>query len=111
MQYIYNRNQKTPKEIILTEDGKIIDTRLDDQFERGCGINLPPTWSDMIHVARNLSKPFKYVRVDLYSTSTGVKFGELTFYPRNGNYKGYGQKRLGDLIDIDRSTTLPPYLC
>lgn len=111
VQYIYNRNGKVPKEIILAEDGKALDILLDDHFEQGCGINLPSTWNDMIHVAQNLSKPFKYVRVDLYSTSTGVKFGELTFYPRNGNYRGCGQKKIGGFIDIDRSTTLPPYQC
>ena len=32
-------------------------------------------------IADRLSKPFDFVRVDLYLTPHGVRFGELTFTP------------------------------
>ena len=38
----------------------------------------------MIRVAGQLSKPFDFVRVDLYDTPSGVYAGELTFTPGAG---------------------------
>lgn len=40
---------------------------------------------EMLHIARSLSGSFEFVRVDLYDTPRGVRFGELTFTPTNGN--------------------------
>ena len=42
---------------------------------------------EMLEVARRLSGPFEFVRVDLYDTPKGVRFGELTFTPTNGNIR------------------------
>lgn len=39
----------------------------------------PEHLDDMLAVARKLSEDFDHVRVDLYLTSEGIKFGELTF--------------------------------
>ena len=38
----------------------------------------------MLELAEKLSKPFDYVRVDLYSLKGKVYFGELTHYPASG---------------------------
>ena len=57
----------------------------------------------MINLAKQLSKGFKFIRVDLYEINGQVYFGELTFYSANGfeefepeewNYK------LGNMIDL-----------
>lgn len=98
-----------PKEIILMPDGEVTNLRLDHEFEYGNGFILPQQWSEMIRVAERLSEPFKYVRVDLYLAEGKVKFGEMTFYPKNGNYRGTGQKVLGKIVDFDRATKLPQY--
>lgn len=42
--------------------------------------NLP----EMISVARELAKPFEYVRIDLYSVNESVYFGEITFAHERG---------------------------
>jgi len=44
----------------------------------------PPQLAEMLQVAEKLGAPFDFVRVDLYLTSEGLKFGEMTFYPGAG---------------------------
>lgn len=44
-------------------------------------IPAPKHLDEMVECARILSKGFKFVRVDLYDTSEGILFGELTFTP------------------------------
>lgn len=44
----------------------------------------PATYEQMKEIASKLSKDFSFVRVDLYSVSNKVFFGELTFYPASG---------------------------
>lgn len=44
----------------------------------------PERLDEMIKIARTLSKPFPFVRVDLYDDGKKVWFGELTFYPASG---------------------------
>ena len=42
---------------------------------------VPEQLSEMLRVAESLSAPHEFLRVDMYSTSIGVKVGELTFVP------------------------------
>lgn len=46
--------------------------------------NQPKCFKEMIEIAERLSKPFPFVRVDLYEMKNKPMFGELTFYPGNG---------------------------
>jgi hypothetical protein len=56
--------------------------------EKGCrpkdGIRRPPDFGEMVRVAGELSKPFDFVRVDLYNVSRRIYFGEFTHYPSGG---------------------------
>lgn len=45
---------------------------------------MPDNLTDMIKVAEELSKGFKFLRVDLYNVEDKIYFGELTFYPAAG---------------------------
>ena len=47
-------------------------------------IDKPEKLEEMLQIARQLSKEFIYVRVDLYCVNNRVKFGEMTFTPGNG---------------------------
>lgn len=47
-------------------------------------IERPQNFSKMLEIARELSKDFPYVRVDLYNVNGKIYFGELTFYPWSG---------------------------
>ena len=44
----------------------------------------PHNLSQMIELAEHLSKPFDYMRVDLYELPDGIRFGELTPYHLSG---------------------------
>ncbi len=44
----------------------------------------PQELGEMIQIAETIGREFDFVRVDLYATPMGVKFGELTFYPNAG---------------------------
>jgi hypothetical protein len=47
-------------------------------------LDKPARFDDMVIVARKLSSPFSFVRVDLYCIRNEVFFGELTFAPEGG---------------------------
>ncbi|MEI9906975.1 MAG: ATP-grasp fold amidoligase family protein [Actinomycetota bacterium] len=62
--------------------------RLDAEhrFERSeHGSPKPDELEEMLEVAEALSQGLDFVRVDLYATNKGIKFGELTSYPGAGN--------------------------
>lgn len=50
----------------------------DLQFE------LPAHFDEMVRLARELTRPFPYVRFDLYEAKGRVYFGEFTFFPCSG---------------------------
>ena len=47
-------------------------------------IPVPIELDEMLLIAQRISEDFKFIRVDLYVTSNGIKFGELTNYPGGG---------------------------
>lgn len=44
-------------------------------------VHKPSNLEEMIRVSEQISKPFKFCRVDLYNNNNEIKFGEITFYP------------------------------
>ncbi len=66
-------------------------------------VEKPYAFEEMKKIATDLSKPFSYVRVDLYQVGGKVYFGELTFFPAGGAPdfvpKEY-DKIVGDMWDI-----------
>lgn len=47
-------------------------------------LDKPSGMDDMFKIAEKLSKPFPFVRVDLYYENNQIYFGELTFFPQSG---------------------------
>lgn len=47
-------------------------------------VEKPAHFEEMVKVARELSKPFPYVRVDFYEANDKLYFGEFTFFPCSG---------------------------
>ncbi len=47
-------------------------------------VSCPPQFNEMKGLARELSAPFPYVRVDFYNPPGKIIFGELTFFPGSG---------------------------
>lgn len=76
------------------------------QWEKQMGgrtVRRPRALKEMVALADKLAAPFPFVRVDLYDTTRGVVFGELTFTPGFDFFVGtYGEKVLhfGELTDI-----------
>ncbi len=63
----------------------------------------PDRLDEMVEVAKGLSFGFPFVRVDLYSTANGLRFGELTLTPDGGGGRfepPEWDRRLGDLIEL-----------
>ena len=52
--------------------------------ESGSNMPRPRHLDEMLSVANDLASGVDFVRVDLYETNKGVKFGELTNYPGGG---------------------------
>jgi teichuronopeptide biosynthesis TupA-like protein len=47
-------------------------------------IEKPSNLDEMLRLAKILSKPFPFVRVDFYLVNGKTIFGEMTFYPGDG---------------------------
>jgi hypothetical protein len=67
-------------------------------------VERPSKLDEMLKIARQLSKGFPFLRVDLYQPDANtVYIGELTFCHQSGNKEFFPQEwnqRLGDLIDL-----------
>ena len=66
-------------------------------------IPKPDNYERMLDIARELSKDFLFVRVDLYDINGKIYFGELTFTPANGVLPYFSEdflKTTGDQLDI-----------
>lgn len=63
----------------------------------------PSNLAKMIEYAERLSKPFEFVRVDLYDIEPKIIFGELTFTPTGclAKYTDEASKLLGSWIKLD----------
>lgn len=67
-------------------------------------IEKPKSLEMMLQIARDLSKPFQFVRVDFYEVNEKPLIGELTFY-HNGGYSGIKshkwEQRIGEYWKIN----------
>ncbi len=83
-----------------------LDWIFEDYPEFPFEVPRPKCLKEMENIARVLSEPFRYVRVDLYEVSGKVMFGEMTFTPAGGTYPYYRtwtkekDLELGKLIEL-----------
>jgi len=96
------------KEIITDPNGKPMGIHFSSHKRYEESFHKPDEWAKMCEIAEILSSGWKYVRVDLFLSKGRIYAGELTFFPYCGLYKGEGQKKLGQLLDFDRTTFKPP---
>lgn len=65
-------------------------------------------FNELKSIAKKLSSGWKYVRVDLYHSNEQPWFGEMTFWPASGCFPRHKDiKKLGRLLDFDRTTIKP----
>ena len=58
----------------------VLETRPNAEYK----VDKPDNFEKMVEVARALSEPFPFCRVDLYNVEGQVYFGEITFYHGGG---------------------------
>jgi len=74
------------KRIYVDENGKAIDMD-DSQESQHPNIHFGDNQREMFRLAKELSSPFPYVRVDFYECNGKIYFGELTFFGASGFFK------------------------
>lgn len=74
-------------------------------------IAKPQHFSEMVKIAKKLSAPFPFVRVDFYEIGDKILLGEMTFYPNGGynSYKPYWDKKFGDYITLPKVNNKLPF--
>lgn len=63
----------------------------------------PARFEEMRALAQKLSGGIKHVRVDLYDTKEGIRFGEMTFFDQSGfadDYVGDGDRIMGEFLKL-----------
>ena len=68
-------------------------------------VKKPVHFEEMIELAKKLSEPFPFVRVDFFDTPNKLYLAELTFYPGGGlvEYSPSSfNKKMGDMLDLSR---------
>lgn len=74
-------------------------------WSNGYKLKKPDNLSDMILLAEKLSRPFVYVRIDLYNVDGSIYFGEITFHHGGGCERIYPEiwdSKLGAMVDLDK---------
>lgn len=77
----YRRNHE---KLYFNRDWKIIKLELNGEKIPDLIPEKPDNYSEMVEVAEKLADGLDFVRIDLYDTTRGVVFGEMTFYPFAG---------------------------
>lgn len=84
---IYGR-EKTKQTIHYSPQWEKLDHKTVGKInDETAEVSQPPGLVEMIEIAEKLSKPFKFMRVDLYDVKGSIYFGELTCYPGNTRLK------------------------
>lgn len=68
---------------LVTPEFEPIDTRFAYDLPKAPP-RKPNNFAEMLRIAEDLSRPFPFVRIDLYSIGDAVYFGEFTFAPEGG---------------------------
>lgn len=102
--YDREKNGKNPKEMIYSPEWKRLMYLKSDKEDDGKWLDKPSNLDRMLQIAKEFSKTFPYVRVDLYSVGEKIFFGELTFTP-SGNmpedeYAEDVARIAGDYLDL-----------
>lgn len=99
---------KTTKRCFFDSDWQELDFCTDEYKTSAKRFKKPSSLDEMFEIASNLSKPFPFVRVDLYEVDGNVVFGELTFTPTGGRGKAYTEKcneEFGQLLELPQKSS------
>jgi hypothetical protein len=101
--------------VIFRKDGNLVINTYDNEWQKVPIIKMgfdyeaefkkPAKYDEMLEVCRKLSKPFPYVRIDLYCPGDEIVFGEITLYSGSGFSKikpDHYNRQYGDSIDLSQ---------
>jgi len=71
----------------LSEDWELLDLSFDKYKKTSKKPKKPEGLDQLLSIAKKISQPFDYSRIDLYSYQSTIYFGEITFLPGNGMEK------------------------
>ena len=107
---VLSKNNGFDYESVFDHNGRLLKHQLNSKKKRVAQEIAPEVWRELKTTAETLAEGLTYVRVDLYWTGKKVLFGEMTFFPMAGLYRGEGQKHLGALLDFKLTmSTYPVY--
>lgn len=75
-----------------------------DALPEGYTMPRPAHLEEMLEIARRLGAGFPHVRVDLFDTPEGVRFGEMTLYDQSGlndDFSEAGDLEMGNLLNLE----------
>ncbi len=75
------------KRVYLDSSGKTLCFKEDDGVEAFTYQGFGTKERKMLTIARDLSEPFPFVRVDFYECAERIYFGELTFFDSSGFFR------------------------
>ena len=78
---IMDRGQSAACENFYLSDFSRLNNLSSAVFPSGPDIDEPVCFKNAVRIAKQLSKPFDFIRVDLYLVGESVYFGEMTCYP------------------------------
>lgn len=91
------------KRNVYDRDGNFLLVKVTrDNFPKN-RVEIPDNFIEMRRIAEKLSRPFPFVRVDLYSFDKMIRFGEMTFFHAGGVNMispDSFQNTLGDCIEL-----------
>lgn len=102
IEVVLNRWSEVKKDIMYDCEWNILPYNTDSVNFKG-KLDKPKRLYEMIEIAKNLSKEFTYVRVDLYYCKEVIYFGEFTFTPAaclDTDFIGDSELMMGNLIDL-----------
>lgn len=67
-------------------------------------VERPENFDRMVEIAKKLSKPFPFVRIDFYNLKGKIYLGELTFIPGGGfnTYTKEYDEKFGEWLDLSK---------
>lgn len=108
VQIIADRALDKPRETMVDESYKPLPLHFNYEniYEAEPPVQ-PTTWTTMKEMARTLSQPFRYVRVDFYEYEDRPVFGELTFWPLGGLCRTKDERAFGQFLNFDTTFKRP----
>ena len=98
------RETGNPKFLFFDRDWRLMRYNIRSlSLPSSYSVDPPPALEEMFSLAEVLSYGLSFVRVDLYSIGSSIRFGEMTFFPQGGfdaNLLPGADLRWGEMIDL-----------